>query len=185
MEAKKISSISELKDINWSSTLPAKNRTIIRMLTISSGVFMSVDMADAAIRAAISSGGSSAKFFTSFIVRVNFVGVGRFAIAVGCDFSMGVKKSRLEDQRSSIKSQMAYYKNAKVYYVINGEYKKALDTEIALVGLKERIKYIEEQYENTISDMDSDSRRILASRDGFARNNRDVMDEINRVFSEV
>ena len=63
-------------ELDWSELFPANNRTIIRMLTIASGTFMAVDLVDAAIRAASSSGGNAAVFAPNLILRINFVGIG-------------------------------------------------------------------------------------------------------------
>lgn len=87
-----------LREIDWKTTLPLKNRTIVRMMTIATGTFTAVDIADAAIRAAVKSGGNPALFATNLVLRVNFVGIGRFAIALGADVGMGVKKRSLEKQ---------------------------------------------------------------------------------------
>jgi hypothetical protein len=92
----------EFGKIEWKNTLPFKNRTIIRMLTIATGTFTLVDLADAAIRGAIKSGGNAALFAKEFILRVNFVGVGRFAVAVVTDMAMGVKRSRRRNERMAI-----------------------------------------------------------------------------------
>lgn len=82
--------------LEWKKVLPFRNRTIARMLTISTGTMEVVDMADAAIRAGTKSGGNVALFATQFVLRVNFVGVGRFAIACTSDLAMGIKKTRYE-----------------------------------------------------------------------------------------
>ena len=98
--------IKEHKDVNsieWKRVIPFNNRTIVRMMTIATGTFTVVDMADAAIRGALESGGNPAMFAKNMILRVNFVGVGRFAIAIGADVGMGLKKQSLEKQR------LAYY----------------------------------------------------------------------------
>lgn len=63
-------SLSELKDIDWDKVKPYKNATITRMLTVSTGVFTALDVADAIV---------SKKYF----VAVNYVGVGRFIVALG------------------------------------------------------------------------------------------------------
>lgn len=74
--------------IDWKKVLPIRNRTIVRMMTISIGTMEVVDLVDAAAR----SGGA----LPVFVLRVNFVGIGRFAIAGTSDIMMGVKKERLE-----------------------------------------------------------------------------------------
>lgn len=67
-----------LKDIDWDSVKPFGNPIITRMLTISSAVFSTVDIAEAVI---------SQKYF----VAVNYVGVGRFAVAIGSEISNYLK----------------------------------------------------------------------------------------------
>ncbi len=103
-----VNNISKLKDINWKNTLPIKNRTVERMITIATGTFTVFDIADAAIR----SGG----FNAACILRVNFVGVGRFAVAVVTDVGMGVKKNKLEKEKISLMGEELKLLNAKVYY---------------------------------------------------------------------
>ena len=106
--------ISEYKDhnsfegIDWQKVIPIGNRTIERMMTIASGTFTAVDIADAAIR----SGG----FNAACLLRVNFVGVGRFVIAIGVDAGMGIKRSKLVKERTKVMSQELTLLNAKVYY---------------------------------------------------------------------
>lgn len=91
-----VKSIRELKNINVNNIIPNKNRTIIRMLTISKGTFTAIDVADASIRAVIKSGGNLATFTTGFLLRINFVGLTSFAITGIIDIGMGIKKYRKE-----------------------------------------------------------------------------------------
>lgn len=63
-----------LKDIDWDSVKPFGNPTITRMLTISSVVFSTIDIAEAVI---------SKKFF----VAVNYIGIGRFVVAIGSEIA--------------------------------------------------------------------------------------------------
>lgn len=109
-------SVSDLKNINWTNTLPVKNRTIIRMLTISTGTMTAVDLADAAIRSAIKCGGNPAALASGFILRINFVGIGRFAIAVVSDIKMGVERQKLISERILVLNQRVRLYNAKTYY---------------------------------------------------------------------
>ncbi len=108
-----IKSVSDLKNINWKNTLPFKNRTIVRMLTISTGTFTAIDMADAAIRTVIESGGFNPG---KFLLKVNFVGIGRFAVAVGSDIKMGIRRSKKRNERMAIYNQQIHLLNAKVFY---------------------------------------------------------------------
>lgn len=59
--------------------MPFNNPIIRRMCTVASGTFCVIDIADAAIR------GFKNKSKLGFLVRVNFVGLGRFAFACGSE----------------------------------------------------------------------------------------------------
>ena len=85
-----------MMDLDWKKLLPINNRTIVRMITISSGTFVVTDLGDAAIRAGLESGGDLVAFAGKFILRVNFVGVGRFTLAVGAELYMEARKGRME-----------------------------------------------------------------------------------------
>jgi hypothetical protein len=82
--------------IVWKNVIPFRNRTIVRMTTISTGTMEVVDMADASIRAGKKSGGNMVVFASQFVLRINFVGIGRFAIACTTDVAMGGKRLRYE-----------------------------------------------------------------------------------------
>ena len=57
IKKQKVDSLRDFNRINWNNVLPFKNRTVIRMLTIATGTFTAIDMADAAIQSAVKSGG--------------------------------------------------------------------------------------------------------------------------------
>lgn len=116
IKEKEIHSISELNKVDWSKTLPFNNRTIVRMITISSATFTAVDLIDAAIRAIIETGGINLLTLKKFILRVNFVGVGRLAVAVTTDISMGIKKNKAEKERIRLNNVKIQLLNAKVFY---------------------------------------------------------------------
>ena len=87
---------SHIEEFNWKAIVPFDNRTVVRMMTISTGTMEAVDIADASIRAALKSGGNVGVFAEQMVVRVNFVGIGRFAIAGMTDMSMEFKRTRFE-----------------------------------------------------------------------------------------
>lgn len=111
--------ISNLKDVNIHNILPFKNRTITRMLTISSGTFTAVDMAGAAIETALKNPGACTTpytFFQEMILKVNFVGIGRFAMAFGTDVAMGIKKYKKRNERIQLYTEFITYSGARLYY---------------------------------------------------------------------
>ena len=114
------------KDIEWRNTLPYKNRTLTRMLTISSGTFLAFDLLDAGIR----SGGN----WGAFLLRVNFVNVGRFTISCYSEYKMEREKRKIEKEISEIYSQQLSLSNIKLSYNIAGMW----------ISTKEAVENIEE-----------------------------------------
>lgn len=124
------------KDVNWNAVIPFKNRTIARMMTIESGTFTAIDLADAAIRSAIKNGPpTNPLFWKDFILRVNFVGVGRFVIAVATDVGMGIKRQKAINDKLKLKSQSLMLQNAKLFYLQEGMWIEAEATEQAMEQL--------------------------------------------------
>ncbi|MBQ7918736.1 MAG: hypothetical protein IJ324_02175 [Lachnospiraceae bacterium] len=68
----KIEHLSDLSKLNWNGIKPINNPTLTRMLTIATGVFTAVDITEAVVT-------------QKYWVSVNYVGVGRFAVAVGAE----------------------------------------------------------------------------------------------------
>lgn len=99
---------SGFRGIEWKNIIPFNNRTIARMMTIASGTFTAVDLGDAAIR----SGG----FNAACVLRINFVGVGRFAIAISTDSVMGAIKAKRNDERLKTYAQMIALTEAEIFY---------------------------------------------------------------------
>lgn len=85
----------DLSRIDWKSTVPFRNRTIDRMLMISSMTFTIADTADAAVHAAIESCGNWILFSGVFVSRFNYVGAGRAAIAIIKEVSNDKKEAQL------------------------------------------------------------------------------------------
>ena len=84
LKENRIRSLAEIRNINWNNVKPAGNPTIARMLTVATGVFTTVDLGDTII---------SQKYWVS----INYVGVGRFAVAIGEDVSWGLKARKVKD----------------------------------------------------------------------------------------
>jgi len=84
-----------LSDINWNTVIPFHNRTVDRMLAVANMTFTFADTADAAIHAALESGGNWVLFSGKFVTRFNYVGAGRAAIAIVKEVSNERKESQL------------------------------------------------------------------------------------------
>ena len=82
--------------IDWRKCIPINNRTIQRMVTVASGTFVAVDLADAFIESAIESKGNQAMLAEGVILRINFVNIGRFALGCAVDIGSGARKTTYE-----------------------------------------------------------------------------------------
>lgn len=125
------------KTINWNNVVPWRNRTVTRMLTISSGTFVVVDLADAAIRAATKPGGNPAVFWARMLLRINFVGIGRFALALGTDVYMECKRENLRNDRIAVYNEMLKLYDIKLSYRERDMWVSAKDTLTTLNKLSE------------------------------------------------
>lgn len=83
MRENNVCSIGDMQKISWDKIKPANNPTIARMLTIAIGVFTTIDIGEAIIT-------------QKYWVSVNYVGVGRFAVAIGQDVAWCLKARKLE-----------------------------------------------------------------------------------------
>ncbi len=83
LQEKRVHTWAELGTINWERVKPVNNPTLARMLTISTGVFTTIDIGDAMLS-------------QKYVLSINYVGVGRFAIAVGQDVAWCLSVRNLE-----------------------------------------------------------------------------------------
>lgn len=196
LKANNVKKIQELKNINWERTLPFKNRTVVRMLTISTGTMTAIDIADAAIESAVKSKGLSSEFLRNMIVKVNFVGIGRFAIAVGSDVGMGIKRSRLRNERIRIVNQQLTLLNAKVFFS-QAEFNYALAdafdeqkqvwyaAEDAVATLEEAYKTTEKAivlYFDEMKMMQESMQNISKYQKGINQHNPDLLKNLDDIF---
>lgn len=143
------------KEIEWKNIIPFRNRTIVRMLTIATGTFTTIDLAGAAIEgyqkggAPVIGGVPNPLFFKEFVLRVNFVGIGRFAIAVGTDIGMGVKRKKLINERIECNAKIIRYTNSKIYYLVESNWILAKDLEECMQNLYKEV-------ENCVNQISSD-----------------------------
>ncbi len=112
---KELKEKQDVRALEWKNVIPFNNRTIVRMMTIATGTFTTIDMADAAVHAATKSV-DALTFFSNMILRVNPVGVGRFAVAVSVDAGMGVSRAVKRNQRIKLQEEQILLLDAKVYY---------------------------------------------------------------------
>lgn len=125
LEKNPVQEFKDLKKLDWRRIAPVKNGTLTRMLTISTGTFMAVDLGDAAVKAFMDAKKTTAAgqpiitslaFAGSFLLRINFVGIGRFTMAVVSDVGMGMKVEKVDRERIVVYNQLLATYHAKVAY---------------------------------------------------------------------
>ena len=121
MKENHVSCLADMKKIDWNFVKPANNPTIARMLTVSTGVFTALDVGEAMV---------TQKYWVSF----NYVGVGRFAVAIGSDVSWGLKArnvKKVRDVYENIKQQTFRKADADIYKRIGED----MDIQMDKLGL--------------------------------------------------
>lgn len=155
MELKKHENVA---DLEWNKIIPINNRTIARMMTIASGTFIAVDMADAAVRAATKKGDPS-PFFANMLLRVNFVGIGRFTIALTTDIGMGIARDVKRNKRIKIYEEQIALTDAKLFFKNAETWVEAENAGVAIAKAYEQmdinIKRINSLLADTAADLDS------------------------------
>lgn len=105
-----------LDGINWKKCLPFKNATITRMMLVASATFTIFDVADAAIRSALEKGATlGPQFWKSLLFRVNIVGLGRLAFAIGDEITTTYKRARLKSVRMQRYSELIELQGLSLY----------------------------------------------------------------------
>ena len=105
LREKDVHSFEELKRIDWKKTKPCNNPTIARMLTVSTGVFTAVDIGEAIVS-------------QKYVVAINYIGVGRFAIVVGQDVAWCLKArdiKKIKEVYENIKHFAFMHEDEQIY----------------------------------------------------------------------
>ena len=167
------------ENINWNNVIPFGNRTIERMMTIASGTFTAVDALDAVIEGAITSKGNSAEFGSQVVLRLNFVGIGRFTIALGTDAFMGLRKGKRSRERMLLKAQSLYLLETKMYYGDKLMWSAVKDAEQSVDSLFEAMQHLSVEI---VSDMKAIQGSIHEIKDvdvcAIEENNEGLVDEL-------
>lgn len=140
-----------LSGIEWRKIAPFKNATIIRMLTISTGTFTAIDTLDAVIEGAINSKANWAEFGRQTLLRLNFVGIGRFTISLGAEVVTAYKKGKKTKGQLKLQNECLYLLNAKMYHGEVLVWSAAKDAEESICAFYESLQKVFAQASN---DMD-------------------------------
>lgn len=142
MKENHVGCFADMKMIDWDIVKPLNNPTIARMLTISTGVFTVLDIGEAI---------ATQKYWVS----INYVGIGRFAVAISSDVSWGLKARDVKKIRGvyeNIKRQTFGKTDANIYKRIGDD----MDLQMDKLGLSlERTEILYNlEYYKTFNDIE-------------------------------
>lgn len=177
-----ITSLRDLVLIDWKSTIPFKNRTVVRMLTISTAVFSALDIAASTIGSAMVAEGSIYKFLNNFVLHINFIGAARVVLALGADLYMGARLARERQARSEMIDEMIKLENMKLSYKQNDVWVKAKNTEEVINESYAMISDVDAMYRQSIMETKEDLRKIGDSSYGIDEKNPGLKDDIFNVI---
>lgn len=163
-----IRSFAEMKLIDWGKVKPLNNPTFARMLTIATGVFTTVDIGEAIVT-------------QKYWVSINYIGVGRFAVAIGEDVSWCLKSrniKRIKEMYEGIQRFAYTQTDDKIYKKIGA------DMNIDKFGLtlaQTEILYNLEFYK-TLNDIQAT--KLLINNEGIKRLKQNWLDEWKEYISK-
>lgn len=171
----------DVSEVEWKKVIPFNNRTIVRMMTIATGTFTAIDMADAAVHAATKSVDAST-FFSNMLLRVNFVGMGRFAIAVTSDVGMGISRSVKRNQRIKFQKEQILLLDAKVYYKQAGMWIAAEDVGETLEEAYGMMEKTTETFAKAVVDVKDSLNSIGEMAPAIEEKNPGLIDDITDIL---
>jgi len=102
---KDLRSLPDFKQIEWKKVTPVSDPTMSRMLTIATAVFTTVDVGEAIIT-------------QKYWVSINYIGIGRFAVAIGEDVTWCLKARNVKIIKrlyENIERMVYTHKDEKIY----------------------------------------------------------------------
>lgn len=164
---------NSILSINWNNVIPFGNRTIERMMTIATGTFAAIDTLDAVIEGAINYKVNWVEFGRQVVLRLNFVGIGRFTIALGTDAFMGLRKGKKSRERMLLKAESLYLLEAKMFYGENLMWSAVKDANQSVDSLYETMQRLSVQ----ITD---DMKAVQGSINAIAETDATAIEEQNK-----
>lgn len=149
-----------LKDIDWKKVKPFKNATLTRMLTISIGVFASLDQLDAVIEGAINSKANWVEFARQVVMRINFVGLARFTVSLGSESIIYYKKSKKTKEEIKLLHEILWLMNAKMYYLDKLIWQAAKDTNESIKDFYSKINELSVNIYNDFNEINNSIKKI-------------------------
>lgn len=177
-----INNIEDLRYLNWKSTLPFKNRTIIRMIAISQGIMSAIDITEATVESTIESGMNPMVFAKNMIIKVNFAGIGKLAISINTDISMEYKKNKFRENRIKAINEYLILMNGKLYYKQAEVWLEAIETGRIIQDLTTKLGQAIKEQEKAYKDIDNNLTKIKRYTIDIEEKNKGLIEDINDIL---
>ena len=174
IKEKKIKKFSDIDFDTIKEVIFPNNRTINRMLTISSGVMTAIDLSDAMFR--------SKGTVSGFALRINYVGLGRFSFALTKDCIQGFHKSISINERIELISERNKLLNKKTYILNEGKRIQLDNNEIEIKQIEDVINNVSSKIQTIHHENNNDLNNISSSMDKMKDKNEDLLDDMKDIL---
>jgi len=147
-----VRSFSDFSKISLKKLTPFNNRTIVRLITVSSGVFTALDLADATIRASVKTKFNyyNPEFYLQIGLRVNYLGLTRFTLACEAEINMAIQLEHNRNERIAVMNKNIRLLNARNLYMVADTWLNLNDLNIKSVLLcKKQIDVVKKIYDQS------------------------------------
>lgn len=169
--------------VSYRELIPCKNSTLSRMMSVSLGVFAAANVTAAAVRSAANGCVFYLpKFIFDMALKVNIVGVGRFAVSLKSDLDVKAEREELRDERIRLCGELLSQNNARVYFKQAGMWKSAEDTVKTLSEASAAAERTIRLYEKAINEMTADLEGTGACISKLKGNEKDFFDELDGIL---
>lgn len=177
----KIKSIKELNKDLIKKTIPFNNRTIVRMMSVSTSIMTAIDLGASCLEASISSP-IGMSFSSKFILNINFIGIGRTAVAVTTDAVMGVKLHNSRKNRMKLMNEYNSLVNKSIFYKQGDMWVNAINVDSAINSSADMAIKASDTLKDAISSNKDDLRNIGKNSKKLDVNNPGLKDEIKDII---
>ncbi len=173
----KIKSIKELNKDLIKNVIPFNNRTIARMMSVSTFVMSAIDLGFAQISAL-----NSGNYAVKFLLNINFIGVGRTIVAISTDVAMGIKLHNNRNKRIKLMNEYNSLLNKKIFYKSKDMWINAMNTESSLNSSFESLMKASDTIKDTIESNKEDLKKIGDNSKKIDVNNPGLKEEIKDII---
>lgn len=174
IKEKKIKKFSDIDFDTIKEVVFPNNRTINRMLTISTGVMTAIDLSDAMLR--------SKGTVAGFALRINYVGLGRFSFALTKDCIKGLQKSISIKERIELINERNNLLNKKTYILNEGNRIQLDNNEKEIKQIEDIINNVSPKIRTIHHENNNDLNNISSSVDEIKDKNEDLLDDMKDIL---